>query len=103
VENREKQSTITHNPQDNTNIFYGKPLREKNQLEGEPTLLSFLWYKNNASIKEKVISIELIEICGMLGFYRTLNPSIMLSNFPLPISLLRYGRQYNNIESNPFS
>jgi hypothetical protein len=66
-------------------------------------LLSFLWYGNNASTKEKALSMELPETCGLLGCYRTLTPSIMLSNFPLPVVLLCYGTKYNNIEWNPFS
>jgi hypothetical protein len=47
--------------------------------------------------------MELPETCGMLGYYKTLTPSVMLSNFPLPFVLLYYGTKYNNIEWNPFS
>jgi hypothetical protein len=61
VENREQQNIITHHPQKNTKIFSRKPLREKFQLEGEAALLSSLWYGNNASTKEKALSMELLE------------------------------------------
>jgi hypothetical protein len=66
-------------------------------------LLSFLWYGNNASTKEKALSMELPETYVILGCYITLTPSIMLSNFPLLVVLLCYGTKYNNIEWNPFS
>jgi hypothetical protein len=42
--------------------------------------------------------MELPDTCGMLGYYITLTPSIMLSNFPLPIFLIYYGK--NTITSN---
>ena len=80
-----------------------KLLREKTQLEGEVALLFFLWYGNNASIKDKALSMELLETYGLLGFYRTSTPSIMFSNFPLSVVMLFYGKKYNNIEWNPFS
>jgi hypothetical protein len=47
--------------------------------------------------------MELPETCGLLGCYRKLTPSVILSNFPLPVVLLYYGTKYNNIEWNPFS
>jgi hypothetical protein len=103
VENREHGNTFTHYPKNNTKIFSRKPLGEKTQLEGEATLLSFLWYGNNASTKENALSMELLETCGLLGCYRTLTPSGILSNFPLLVVLLCYGTKYNNIEWNPFS
>ena len=101
MKNREHKSTITHHPQDNTNIFSGKTLREKTQLEGEATMLSFLWYGNNACTKKKALSMELPESSGLLGYYRTLTLSVMLSNFPLLIVFLCYGTKYNNIEWTP--
>jgi hypothetical protein len=73
------------------------------RLEGEVVLLSFLWYENNASTKEKVLYVELLETCGLLGCYITLTPSFMHSNFPLRVVLLCYGTKYNSIEWNPFS
>jgi hypothetical protein len=33
------------------------------------------------STKEKALSMEIPETCGLLGYYRTLTPFIMLSNF----------------------
>jgi hypothetical protein len=90
IENCKIQS---HHPQGNTKISSWKPLWEKNQLEGEAALLSFLWYGNNASTKENALSMELPETCGLLGCYKTLTPSIMLF----------YGTKYNNIEWNPLS
>jgi hypothetical protein len=96
IENNKVQS---HNhPQDNTNIFFGKPLREKSQLGGETALLSFLSYGNNASTKKKELSMELPETCGLLGYYKTLTSSIILSNIPILFSTIFYGTKYNNIE-----
>jgi hypothetical protein len=57
---------ISHHPQNGTNILYGKTLREKTHLEGEVALLSFLWYENNASTKEKALFMELPETCVIL-------------------------------------
>jgi hypothetical protein len=47
-------------------------------------MFSFLWYENNASTKEKALSMELPKTCGWLGCYKTLTPYVMLSNFPTP-------------------
>jgi hypothetical protein len=94
---------MIHHPQNNTNIFSRKPLWEKNQLKGEVSLLSFLWYGNNASTKEKTLSMELRETCFLLGCYKILTPYVMLPNFPIPVVLFCYGKKYNNIEWNPFS
>jgi hypothetical protein len=47
--------------------------------------------------------MELPETYGMLGYYKTLTPSVILFNFPLSVVLLCYGIKYNNIEWNPFS
>jgi hypothetical protein len=103
VENRKQLNTITSHPKNNTKFFFGKPFWEKTQLEGEASLLSFLWYGNNSNTKEKKLSIELIETCGILGFYRKLTPSTILYNFPLLVVFLQYGIKYNNIEWNTFS
>jgi hypothetical protein len=65
VENREHGNTIAHHPKNNTKICSGKPLQEKTLLEGEVVLFSFLWYGNNASTKEKALSMELLETCGL--------------------------------------
>jgi hypothetical protein len=75
----------------------------KTQLGGEVSLLSFLWYGNNVSTKEKELSMDLLETCGLLGYYRTSTPTIILSKFPLPTFLLLYGTKYNSIEWNPLS
>jgi hypothetical protein len=47
--------------------------------------------------------MEFSETCGILGYYITLTPFVMLSNFPLVVVLLYYGEKCNNIEWNPFS
>jgi hypothetical protein len=66
-------------------------------------MISFIWYVNNARIKEKALFMELPETCGLLGCYRILTAYVMLCNFPLPVVLLYYETKYNNIEWNPFS
>jgi hypothetical protein len=48
--------------------------------------------------------MELLETCGLLGCYITLTHSFMLSNFPLPVVLLFYGKNiitYNGTPSPP--
>ena len=45
------------------------PIREKTQLEGEAALLSFLWYRNDASTKKEASSVELPLTCGMYDCY----------------------------------
>jgi hypothetical protein len=99
----EKSRIQSHTIHNNTNIFSRKLLHEKTQLKGEVSLLSFLWYKNNANTKEKALSMELPETCGMFDCYKTLTSYVMLSNFPLSFFQLCYGTKYNNIEWNPFS
>jgi hypothetical protein len=47
--------------------------------------------------------MELPETFGMLGYYKTLTPYVMLFNFPFPVVLLCYGTKYNKDEWNPFS
>jgi hypothetical protein len=61
-------------------------------------LYYFLYYGNNASIKEKALSMELPKTYVLSGCYKILTPSVMLSNFPLPIDILSYEKKYNNIE-----
>jgi hypothetical protein len=73
------------------NVFLWETLMGKTKLEGEVSLLSFLWYGNNASVKEKSLSMESHETSGLLGLYRTLTPYFILSNFPLPFIFLCYG------------
>jgi hypothetical protein len=80
-----------------------EPLWEKNLMEGEVALLSFLWNGNNASTKEKALYMELSKTCNLIGYYRTLTPSVMLSNFSLPVVFQSCGTKYNNIEWNSFS
>jgi hypothetical protein len=41
-----------HHPQINTRYDLGNSIREKTQLEGEVSLLSFLWYRNDVSRKK---------------------------------------------------
>jgi hypothetical protein len=99
IENTKIKSHTIH--KNNKNICFGKPLQQKTQLEGKVALLSFLWYGNNASTKEKEHSMELPEIFLLLGCYRTLTPSFMLSNFPLPFffSFLWNKIQYHRMET----
>jgi hypothetical protein len=72
IENNKIQSHTIHKI--NTNIFSGKPLREKTQLEGEVALLSFLWYGNNASTKEKALSMELPLRLWPVRLLQNINP-----------------------------
>jgi hypothetical protein len=58
---------------------------------------------NNASTKEKELSMELPETYGLSHYYRKITPYCMLSNSPLPVVLLCNGEKYNNVESPPFS
>jgi hypothetical protein len=64
IENSKIQS---HHPKINTRYDLRNPIWEKTHLEGEASLLSFLWYKNGASTKEEAISVELHLTCGMYG------------------------------------
>ena len=54
-------------------------------------------------VTEKTISMELLETNDLLCYYKALTPFSMLSNFSLPVVLIFYGTQHNNIEWNPFS
>jgi hypothetical protein len=63
IENNKKK--ITRHLQNNSDISSKKPLREKNQLKGEIVLLSFLWYGNSTSTKEKALSMDFPKNCGM--------------------------------------
>jgi hypothetical protein len=45
------------------------PMQEETQLEGEATLLSFLWYKNDASTKKEALSVEFPLTCDLYGCY----------------------------------
>jgi hypothetical protein len=98
VEIREKGNTITHQPKTNTKICYGKPLQEKIQLEGEAALLSFLWYGNNACTKEKPLSMELLETCGLSGCYKNLPP--LLSSLISHSQLFLFSMEKNTITYN---
>jgi hypothetical protein len=40
---------------------------KRTQLEDEATLLSFLWYRNDASTKKEALSVELPLTRGMYG------------------------------------
>jgi hypothetical protein len=54
-------------------------------------MFSSLLYGNNASTKEKELSMKLHETFVMLGCYITLTPYVMLFNFPFLVVLLYYG------------
>jgi len=56
----------------------GNPYK-KNHLEGEVTLLSFVWNKNNESTKEKELSVELLHTCGMFTATEHKPPFVSLS------------------------
>jgi hypothetical protein len=56
VENNKIQS---HHPQINTRYYLRNQIQEKKQLEGEVALLSFLWYRNDASTKRHSLWIYL--------------------------------------------
>jgi hypothetical protein len=71
--------------------------------KGKVALLSFIRDGNNANTKEKTLSMKLPNTYGMLGYYKTLTPYVVIYNFPLPVVLLYYGTKYNNKEWNPFS
>jgi hypothetical protein len=55
IENSKIQS---HYPQINTRYDLENPIRDKYLLEGEASLLSFIWYINDASIKKYALSME---------------------------------------------
>jgi hypothetical protein len=48
----EKHKIKSHYTQINTIYDLENPIQEKTQLEGEVALLSFLWYRNDASTKK---------------------------------------------------
>ena len=60
-------------------------------------MLSFIWYGNNASTKEKALSTELPETYELLGLYRALTPSYVLTYLSLQDVLLYNATKYNNI------
>jgi hypothetical protein len=61
-------------------------MREKTQLEGDIALLSFLWYRNNASTKKEALSMELLLTCGLYGLYRISPPLLCSQNTTLIFS-----------------
>jgi hypothetical protein len=56
----------------------GNPICEKTHLEGEVSLLSFLWYRNVASTKKEALSMEFPLKCGMYGCYK-ISPPLLFS------------------------
>jgi hypothetical protein len=99
IENSKIQS---HHPQINTRYDMGNPIREKTQLEGEVALLSFLWYRNDASTKKEALSVEFPLNCGLYGCY-IISPPLLSHIIPLSDVFLSYGTRYNAKEWNPFS
>jgi hypothetical protein len=69
IENSKIQS---HHPQINTRYDLGNPIQEKTQLEGEASLLSFLWYRNDASTKKEALSVEFPLTCGCMAATKSL-------------------------------
>lgn len=100
IENSKIQSYTNHNDH---SICFGKSLQEKNELESEAALLSFLCSGKSAITKEKTLSMELPETCCLIGCYKSLNPPCFALSLPLPVTLLYYGARYNRNEWNPFS
>jgi hypothetical protein len=80
IENSKIQS---HHPQINTRYDLGNPIREKTQLEGEVALLSFLWYRNDASTKKEALSVEFPLTCGLYGCYKISPPLLCSQNTTL--------------------
>jgi hypothetical protein len=66
-------------------------------------MLSFLWHGNNASTKEKAPSTDLPRTYGMLGRYRALTPSFVLSYLSLQDVHVYNAIKYNNIGKKPLS
>jgi hypothetical protein len=66
-------------------------------------MLSFLWHGNNASTKEKAPSTELPETYGLLGRYRALTPSSVLSYLSLQDVSVYNATKCNNIGKKPLS
>jgi hypothetical protein len=91
IENNKIQS---HHPQINTRYDLGNPIQEKTQLEGEAALLSFLWYRNDASTKKEALSVEFPLTCGLYGCYKSL---LLYYAHIIPLSyvFLSYGTRYN--------
>jgi hypothetical protein len=95
IENNKMQS---HHAQINTRYDLGNPIREKTQLEGEVALLSFLWYRNDASTKKKALSLELPLTYGLYGSYR-ISPLLYSHNTTLRCSAQLWNKiQYKRME-----
>jgi hypothetical protein len=56
----------------------GNPIWEKNQLEGEVVLLSFLWYITDVRENKETLFVEFPLKCGTYGHYR-IYPPILFS------------------------
>jgi len=80
IENNEIKS---HHLQINIKYDLGKPIREKNQLEGEAAFLSFLWYINDESAKKEALSMEFPYNCGQYGCYKISLPLLCSQNTTL--------------------
>jgi hypothetical protein len=74
----EKNKIKSHHPQINTRYDRVNQIWEKTQLKGEPSLLSFFWYRNDASTKKDELFMEFPLNCGQYGFYR-ISPPIFFS------------------------
>jgi hypothetical protein len=60
IENSEIQS---HHPQISTRYDLRNPIWDKTQLENEVALLSFLYYRNDASTKKDTLSEVFFDLC----------------------------------------
>ena len=56
----------------------GNPIWEKNQLEGEVVLLSFLWYITDVRENKETLFVEFPLTCDTYGHYR-IYPPILFS------------------------
>jgi hypothetical protein len=90
IENNKIQS---HHPQINKICDLGNPIREKTHLEGKVALLSFLWYRNDASTKKETLSVEFPLTCGY-GYYKIYPPLLCSHNTTLICST----QLWNNIQ-----
>ena len=90
IENSKIQS---YHPQRNTIYDLGNPICEKTHLEGEATLLSFIWYRNDASTNKEALSVELPLTCGLHGCYIISPPLVCSKN----TTLICFSQPWNNI------
>lgn len=77
MENNEKHIQ-SHTIQNKHNFFLWEILTRENLARRIGYFASFSLV-NDVSVKEKGLFMELLDTCGILGYYRTLTHSVMLS------------------------